>query len=454
MISGYPCMCLIYSIDTLNNIHIAPNAYSAKHPLFAPSSDYSYNPRHLSFDSSPPIPLPMNRYTTNTPTQHYINMTPLTTANKKIKIDAEKLKKYELFQSLKEQIRLKDCRKRLEKMQEQQEEEKLLREQEEYQYFGKGGAGGMKKDYFGRVITSKNPDPSIVSNLYGRERYNRQVIYNEPQQEYYGNEAEMLARYHKIHIQPREQIVSIFNRNIIKEEVEGDVQGRASRRRSRGNTKMFKERWILTCKKNEEGSVGGNLSAEKNFSRSKLSSKHIPIRNITTKDKLTTNLFSKEVQSAIKESRKEDRGQVLTRNNDKEVEEKAPPPKKKVLSEIVIHSRKSTREGKAYRAIVNQKHNDQLEKLHNEDIASSHDLIKKEESSKQIVEQKSESRESLEIPEQQSKNEEEEAIRNERERLRNKYIENQRRFERMQARRMLPLVKNFVYLIFNIGTTL
>jgi hypothetical protein len=364
-------------------------------------------------------------------------MTPLTTVSKKLEVDVERLKKRELFQSLKEQIKLKEYRKRLEKKQEEQEEKRLLREQEDYQYFGKGGAGGVKKDYYGRVIASKNPDPSIVSKfinrLYGRETYNRQMIYNEPQQELNENEAAILARYHNIHIKPEEQTIDILNRNIIKGEK--DFQERASRRRSRGNTKderLLKEKLVVNCTRNEERSVRSNLSTRKNFSRDKSHAEYIPIRNATTKDKL-------KISSASKESHKETREQLLTRSKDKVVEE-ARSSKKRVVSEVVIRSRKLAREGKAHKANVTEEDNDQVENA----IFSTKSV--KEELPKQV----NESHSSIE---EQSKNEE--SIQEERERLRpllmqNEYIEKQRRFERTKAREMLPLAKNIVHQILNI----
>ena len=81
-------------------------------------------------------------------------------------MNLEKIKKRDMLESLREQIRLKEYRKKLERIQELQENERILKEQEEYQYYGKGGAGGIKRDRFGRVIALKNHFIHSITNFF------------------------------------------------------------------------------------------------------------------------------------------------------------------------------------------------------------------------------------------------------------------------------------------------
>ncbi len=86
---------------------------------------------------------------------------------------AERGKKREFLESLKEQMRLKEYRKKAEKQHQLDEDRRIMAEEQEYQYFGKGGAGGVRRDYTGHTITTRKFDPGNVCNLYGRETYNR-----------------------------------------------------------------------------------------------------------------------------------------------------------------------------------------------------------------------------------------------------------------------------------------
>lgn len=95
-------------------------------------------------------------------------------------LNPDRAKRQNYLNDLQEQIKLKEYRKKMERLQEEQEELKVQREQQEYQYFGRAGAGGLRRDIFGNVITSKKCDPSLISNLYGRQQYNRKFQIAEP----------------------------------------------------------------------------------------------------------------------------------------------------------------------------------------------------------------------------------------------------------------------------------
>lgn len=87
----------------------------------------------------------------------------------------ELLKKKAYAESLNEQLRLKEERKRREKQTQLMEDQRIRQEQQEYQYFGKGGGGSARRDEYGRIIVSKKPDINAAANLYGRESYNRRL---------------------------------------------------------------------------------------------------------------------------------------------------------------------------------------------------------------------------------------------------------------------------------------
>jgi hypothetical protein len=91
-------------------------------------------------------------------------------------INPERTKRQNYLNELQEQIRLKEYRKKMEKLREEQENLKVQKEQQEYQYFGRAGAGGVRRDIFGNIITSKKFDPNFISNLYAREEYNRKLL--------------------------------------------------------------------------------------------------------------------------------------------------------------------------------------------------------------------------------------------------------------------------------------
>lgn len=128
-------------------------------------------------------------------------------SNSSSQLSPEQAKKQNFLDSLKEQIALKEYRKKLEKMQQLEEDRRLAEEQNEYQYFGKAGAGGVKKDYFGKIIANRKVDPGSVVNLYGRESYNKitnipsatPVPHTASNNENY--ESEMLKKFHKIKLQ-------------------------------------------------------------------------------------------------------------------------------------------------------------------------------------------------------------------------------------------------------------
>lgn len=91
-------------------------------------------------------------------------------------LDPEKIKKQEFLASLKEQIAIKEERKRLDKLKQMQDDRRIIQEESDYQYFGKAGAGGIKKDYLGRTIASRKADTEAISNMYGNEAYNNGPI--------------------------------------------------------------------------------------------------------------------------------------------------------------------------------------------------------------------------------------------------------------------------------------
>lgn len=90
----------------------------------------------------------------------------------------EQVRKKQFLQSLKDQIELKRQRINMEKIRNLQEDQRILKEQEEYQYYGRCGAGSVRKDQFGNVLVSKRPDPNLACNLYGRQAYNE--TFNTP----------------------------------------------------------------------------------------------------------------------------------------------------------------------------------------------------------------------------------------------------------------------------------
>ncbi len=109
-------------------------------------------------------------YPSATPTVSRSYQFPDTRGN--VTTQSDKSKKHEFLESLKEQMRMKDERKKMEKLRQLEDDRRVLAEEQEYQYFGKAGAGGVKKDYSGHTIASRKFDSGNVSNLYGRQSYN------------------------------------------------------------------------------------------------------------------------------------------------------------------------------------------------------------------------------------------------------------------------------------------
>lgn len=426
----------------------------------------------------------MNGYELSFPTRGYINVTPLTTASKRSELDLETLKKRELFQSLKEQIRLKECRKRLEKMQEAQEERRLLGEQEEYQYFGKGGAGGIRRDHFGRVITSKKPHPSLIANLYGRECYNVQNFCEVPAQVSSGNETEMLAMHHGIKLLPElvnagivggkgavtEGNVGVMN-GVSREELNNATP--VTRRRSRGNSRMGKlqeverkfmmEKWTpesyyLQDGKGEHGNLLVNdASAEKSRSRvqshaKRNSRKMSAVDRMHLDERASSNEeipIAEERRSPEKESGMSRRAAGKRQREKAKASKEKGYSKRKAVSEIMKQNRKLIRGENMRGTVASGKHKESRKTADAEQtIGSEYSSDKEEEKPGREEEQNSKesnrSQESLTTTKDELRSKKSEAMHNEREKLRSEYIKEQKRFEKMKARAMLPLAKNFV----------
>jgi len=87
----------------------------------------------------------------------------------------EQIKKKAYADSLKEQIRLKEEFKRQEKQMQILEDKRIRQELQKYQYFGKGGGGGPRRNHDGEIIVLRNPNAQQTYNIYRRESYDRRL---------------------------------------------------------------------------------------------------------------------------------------------------------------------------------------------------------------------------------------------------------------------------------------
>lgn len=150
----------------------------------------------------------------------------------------------------------------------------MEREQEEYQYFGKGGGGGVRKDYLGRVIVSRKSDPRLASNLYGKQSHNK-CLRRTPGAvaDYDGSamtraELEAISNYNLMRIRKE-----ISTQNVLKQKLKAEQQKRRAIELKLMQRRVNAEKWRLEYVKGQEnlkneGNVDGLL---KEYNRKRVS---------------------------------------------------------------------------------------------------------------------------------------------------------------------------------------
>jgi len=197
----------------------------------------------------------------------------------------EQRRKKELLNTLNEQIQIKEYKKKLEKLINLEEDQRMLKEQQEYQYFGRGGGGGVKKDYLGRPIVARKSDPRYAANLYGRESNNQHVRRTfGTVVDYSGmDKAEMKAikNYNMIILEKE-----LEKQKDLKEKLKNEQEKRRALELKIMERKLKREKWELEYVKDQENSHNKTNINSIEFSSKKINRKRTSLQSGVTNNKL------------------------------------------------------------------------------------------------------------------------------------------------------------------------